>query len=65
MRWPDSWWVEEKCSAPDAYWAEKVASLGDSAKYVGWSRGRVAGPLWFRRLVGDHRKPLFNTGEAE
>lgn len=63
MRWPDSWWVEEKCEAPDAHWAAKVASLGEHGRYVGWSRGRVAGPPWFRALVGDQRKPLFDKGE--
>ena len=59
MNWPNSWWVEEKCAAPSADWAARVASLGDFAKNIGWSRGRVAGPPWFRKLVGDQRKPLF------
>ena len=63
MRWPDSWYVEERCEAPDAYWAAQVAALGGAAKYIGWSRGRVAGPPWFRRLVGDTRPPLFGAEE--
>jgi hypothetical protein len=63
MRWPDSWYVEEEVPAPDAYWAAKVASLGESAKYVTWTRGRVAGPPWFRKLTGDSGKPYFPDKE--
>ena len=63
MRWPNSWWVEQPCSAPSAKWAAEVASLGKAAKYVRWSKGVLAGPSWLRRLMGDNRKPLFAPKE--
>ena len=59
MKWPISWYVEERCAAPSAAWAAKVASLGEIAKNVYWSRGVLAGPPWYRELVGDTRPPLF------
>jgi hypothetical protein len=59
MKWPRSWYVEQRCEAPDACWAAKVASRGEMGKHIYWSKGVVAGPLWYRRLIGDTRPPLF------
>ena len=65
IRWPDSWYVEEEVCAPSAYWRLRVATLGEYSKLIHWSRGRVAGPPWFRRFAGDTRPPLFKPEEAE
>jgi len=61
MKWPLSWYIKEQCEAPDAYWAAQVASLGELAEKVTyWTRGRLAGPVWLRRLLGDTREPLLS-----
>ena len=62
MKWPLSWYVEERCEAPDAHWDALTKNLLGGCVY--WSKGVLVGPPELRKLLGDTRKPLFADKEA-